>query len=121
MIPGSRSCRFFVCEGPLTTYVLAPMEACTLGIVFTPRRLSVFCRRLSSVPAVLCTAFFFRRTVPFPPMRTSPAMRCSFSMFICVAARVIGSGSVGGGGGGGGGGPGGGGGGGGGAEAGEGR
>ena len=29
------------------------------GMVFTPRRLSVFCNRLSSVEVVLCTAFFF--------------------------------------------------------------
>lgn len=31
----------------------------TAGMVFTPSRLSVFCSRLSSVEAVLWTAFFF--------------------------------------------------------------
>jgi len=36
----------------------------------TPRRRT--CRRLSSVEAVLWTAFFFRRTDPFPPVRTCP-------------------------------------------------
>lgn len=31
------------------------------GMVFTPSLLSVFCKRLSSVEVVLCTAFFFLR------------------------------------------------------------
>ena len=31
------------------------------GMVFTPKRFSVFCSRLSSVVVVLCTAFFFLR------------------------------------------------------------
>jgi hypothetical protein len=34
------------------------------GMVLTPRRLSVFCSRLSSVVVVLCTAFFFLRAAP---------------------------------------------------------
>ena len=101
------------------------------GMVFTPRRLSVLCSRLSSVLVVLCTAFFFLyrhawgpilagplsllpsiacgpqlptgglwaaaacratpcavahlRTVPLPPVRTTPAIFCRRSTFICRA------------------------------------
>ena len=42
------------------------------GMLFTPRRFSVFCRRLSSVVVVLCTIFFFRRAEPLPPVRAPP-------------------------------------------------
>jgi hypothetical protein len=36
-------------------------------------RVAHTCSRLSSVLAVLCTAFFFLRTVPLPPVRTCRA------------------------------------------------
>lgn len=39
------------------------------GMVVTPRRFRVCCRRLSSVDAVLCVAFFLRRIEPLPPVR----------------------------------------------------
>lgn len=99
MMPGSRSCSFFVSAWPEITYVLAAMEACTLGLVkwitvpfslkrFTSSipgmllqlsRLSVFCSRLSSVVVVLWIAFFLRRTEPLPPVRTDSAIFLSFS------------------------------------------
>merc|ERR1719453_1994706 len=33
MMPGRRSCSFLVSAWPLTTYVLAAMDACTLGLL----------------------------------------------------------------------------------------
>jgi len=96
---------------PLTTYVLAAIEAWTFGLLkwmtvplslkrftssiagmlFTPNLLSVFCSRLSSVVVVLWIAFFFRRTEPFPPVRTCAAIFSSFSLFILPAQRTTSS------------------------------
>ena len=55
------------------------------GMLFTPRRFSVFCSRLSSVVVVLWIAFFLRRTEPFPPVRTCAAILASFSGFMAAA------------------------------------
>merc|ERR1740130_818263 len=105
MIPGSRSWSFLGSAWPLITYVLAAIEAWTLGLLkwmtvplslkrltssiagmlFTPNLLRVFCSRLSSVVVVLWIAFFFRRTEPLPPVRTCAAIFSSFSLFIFVA------------------------------------
>jgi hypothetical protein len=52
------------------------------GMLLTPSRFSVFCNRLSSVVVVLCTAFFFRRTDPLPPVRTWAAIFANFSGFM---------------------------------------
>lgn len=67
------------------------------GIVFTPRRFNVLCRRLSSVVAVLCGTFFFLQThlssppftylshlltVPLPPVLTALDIRFNLSRSI---------------------------------------
>jgi hypothetical protein len=43
-------------------------------MTFTPSLFRVLWRRLSSVEVVLCTAFFFLRTVPLPPVLTCAAL-----------------------------------------------
>jgi hypothetical protein len=97
----------FVCEAPVTTHVLAAIEAWTLGftkwmtvsslkmftssmpgIVLTPSLFKVLCNLLSSVVVVLCTAFFFLLTLPLPPVLTALAIFMSFSLFM-VAAMAL--------------------------------
>lgn len=78
------------------------------GMVFTPRRFSVFCSLLSSVDVVLCTAFFFLRAsarggcgggacrmvlvhggrvCTGPPAAESPSTGATITIFNLVAAR----------------------------------
>merc|ERR1719277_317589 len=52
------------------------------GIWLTDIFLSADCNFLSSVAAVLCTTFFFRRAVPLPPVLTWACSLASFSAFI---------------------------------------
>jgi len=49
-------------------------------------RVAHTCSRLSSVLAVLCTAFFFLRTVPLPPVRTCRAHSAGARTAQCGAA-----------------------------------
>ena len=59
MMPGSMSVSCFVSFGPLTTYVLAAIEACTFGLEKCTTLPSLVKRLTSSMAGMLVTPSFF--------------------------------------------------------------